>query len=74
MFWEDEDDFAMLAENLFTELDEEDNGKLPKSQIRKALKHMGVEMGVPPLSGFVLSFLCVLYFALYKVSILFTKL
>lgn len=49
---EDEDDFAMLAENLFTDLDEEDKGKLPKSQIRKALSLMGVDMGVPPLSGF----------------------
>lgn len=51
LFLEDEDDFAMLAENLFTDLDEEDIGKLCKSQIRKALAHMGVEMGVPPLSG-----------------------
>lgn len=49
---EDEDDFAMLAENLFTDLDEEDKGKLPKSQIRKALSLMGADMGVPPLSGF----------------------
>ncbi|XP_009111900.1 uncharacterized protein LOC103837302 [Brassica rapa] len=49
---EDEDDFAMLAENLFTDLDEEDKGKLPKSQIRKALSLMGAEMGVPPLSDF----------------------
>ncbi|KAF3568307.1 hypothetical protein DY000_02011187 [Brassica cretica] len=49
---EDEDDFAMLAENLFTDLDEEDKGKLPKRQIRKALSLMGAEMGVPPLSGF----------------------
>ncbi|KAG2316509.1 hypothetical protein Bca4012_067375 [Brassica carinata] len=49
---EDEDDFAMLAENLFTDLDEEDKGKLPKSQIRKALSLMGVDMGVPPLSDF----------------------
>ncbi|CAA7025989.1 unnamed protein product [Microthlaspi erraticum] len=52
LFLEDEDDFAMLAENLFTDLDEEDKGKLCKSQIRKALAHMGVEMGVPPLSEF----------------------
>ncbi|ESQ32318.1 hypothetical protein EUTSA_v10004570mg [Eutrema salsugineum] len=52
LFLEDEDDFAMLAENLFTDLDEEDKGKLCKSEIRKALLHMGVEMGVPPLSEF----------------------
>lgn len=50
LFLEDEDDFAMLAENLFTELDEEDDGKLSKSEIRTALVHMGVEMGVPPLA------------------------
>lgn len=56
LFLEDEDDFAMLAENLFTDLDEEDKGKLCKSEIRKALSHMGVDMGVPPLSGFF--FLC----------------
>ncbi|CAH2044594.1 unnamed protein product [Thlaspi arvense] len=53
LFLEDEDDFAMLAENLFTDLDEEDKGKLCKSEIRKALSHMGVEMGVPPLSEFL---------------------
>ncbi|KAL1208916.1 hypothetical protein V5N11_030394 [Cardamine amara subsp. amara] len=52
LFLEDEDDFAMLAENLFTDLDEEDKGKLPKSEIRKALVHMGVEMGVPSFSEF----------------------
>ncbi|CAN8255666.1 unnamed protein product [Cochlearia groenlandica] len=52
LYLEDEDDFAMLAENLFTDLDEEDKGKLRKSEIRKALAHMGVEMGVPPLSEF----------------------
>ncbi|XP_010494112.1 PREDICTED: uncharacterized protein LOC104771305 [Camelina sativa] len=52
MFLEDEDDFAMLAENLFTDLDEEDNGKICKSEIRNALVHMGVEMGVPSLSEF----------------------
>lgn len=60
---EDEDDFAMLAENLFTDLDEEDKGKLPKSQIRKALSLMGVDMGVPPLSGF---FFLPLSFAFYS--------
>ncbi|CAJ1961070.1 unnamed protein product [Sphenostylis stenocarpa] len=49
---EDEDDFAMLAENLFTDLDAEDNGKISKSEIRSALVQMGVEMGVPPFSEF----------------------
>ncbi|XP_010550926.1 PREDICTED: uncharacterized protein LOC104821676 [Tarenaya hassleriana] len=52
LFLEDEDDFAMLAENLFTDLDVDDNGKLKKSEIRNALAHMGVEMGVPPFSEF----------------------
>lgn len=51
LFLEDEDDFAMLAENLFTDLDVEDKGKLRKSEIRNALVQMGVEMGVPPFSG-----------------------
>ncbi|XP_009765532.1 uncharacterized protein [Nicotiana sylvestris] len=52
MFLEDEDDFAMLAENLFTDLDTEDRGKIRRNQIRDALIHMGVEMGIPPLSEF----------------------
>lgn len=51
VFLEDEDDFAMLAENLFTDLDTEDKGKICKSQISSALLHMGVELGVPPFSG-----------------------
>ncbi|KAF8394350.1 hypothetical protein HHK36_020558 [Tetracentron sinense] len=51
LFLEDEDDFAMLAENLFTDLDTEDKGKIGKNEIRNALVHMGVEMGVPPFSG-----------------------
>ncbi|XP_030534777.1 uncharacterized protein LOC115743917 [Rhodamnia argentea] len=50
LYLEDEDDFAMLAENLFTELDTEDTGKIKKSEIRRALDHMGVDMGVPPPS------------------------
>ncbi|QCD77642.1 uncharacterized protein LOC114188852 [Vigna unguiculata] len=48
----DEDDFAMLAESLFTELDDEDEGKISKSEIRNALVQMGAEMGVPPFSEF----------------------
>ncbi|EEF31112.1 uncharacterized protein LOC8269341 [Ricinus communis] len=48
LFLEDEDDFAMLAENLFTELDIEDKGKISKCEIRNALVNMGVEMGIPP--------------------------
>lgn len=51
LLFEDEDDFAMLAENLFTDLDVEDKGKISKSQIRNALVQMGVDMGVPPFSG-----------------------
>ena len=41
----------MLAENLFTDLDVEDKGKINKSKISNALVQMGVDMGVPPLSG-----------------------
>lgn len=52
LFLEDEDDFAMLAENLFTDLDTEDKGKVCKGEIRNALGHMGVELGVPPFSEF----------------------
>lgn len=51
MFLDDEDDFAMLAENLFTDLDTEDKGKISKKEIRNALAHMGVEMGIPPFTG-----------------------
>ncbi|KAH8507506.1 hypothetical protein H0E87_009886 [Populus deltoides] len=54
MFLEDEDDFAMIAENLFTDLDTEDKGKIGKSEIRNAVVHMGVDMGVPPLEEFPL--------------------
>ncbi|GLT55108.1 hypothetical protein SLA2020_282570 [Shorea laevis] len=50
LFLEDEDDFAMISENLFTDLDAEDKGKISKGEIRNALVHMGVEMGVPPFS------------------------
>ncbi|KAH7652284.1 EF-hand-containing protein [Dioscorea alata] len=46
---DDEDDFAMLAENLFTDLDAHDNGKLSKNDISNALLHMGVQLGVPPI-------------------------
>ncbi|OIW20888.1 hypothetical protein TanjilG_24966 [Lupinus angustifolius] len=51
---EDEDDFAMLAENVFTDLDVEDKGKINKTQISNALENMGLDMGVPPLSEFPL--------------------
>lgn len=54
LFLEDEDDFAMLAENLFTDLDVADKGKIKKSEIRKALVHMGVDLGVPPFSEYPL--------------------
>ncbi|XP_021891282.1 uncharacterized protein LOC110809698 [Carica papaya] len=49
---EDEDDFAMLAEKVFTDLDVEDKGKIPKSEIRNALVLLGVGMGIPPFSEF----------------------
>ena len=51
LFLDDEDDFAMIAEDLFTDLDAEDKGKISKNEIRNALVHMGVEMGVPSFSG-----------------------
>lgn len=54
LFLEDEDDFAMLAENLFTDLDVADKGKIKKKEIRSALIHMGVDLGVPPFSEFSL--------------------
>ncbi|KAJ4838585.1 hypothetical protein Tsubulata_007081, partial [Turnera subulata] len=50
----DEDDFAMIAESLFTDLDTEDKGKISKTQMKNALHHMGVEMGVPPVEDFPL--------------------
>ena len=69
LFLEDEDDFAMLAENLFTDLDVEDKGKISKSEIRNALVQMGVDMGVPPLSGslflFCLKIVCAFHFFLF---------
>ncbi|CAL1356437.1 unnamed protein product [Linum trigynum] len=52
VFLEDEDDFAMLAENLFTDLDSEDKGKIKKIEIRNALLRMGVETGIPPFEEF----------------------
>ncbi|KAJ9180106.1 hypothetical protein P3X46_008391 [Hevea brasiliensis] len=54
LFLEDEDEFAMLAENIFTDLDIEDKGKISKGEIRNALLHMGVEMGIPPFEDFPL--------------------
>lgn len=51
IFLEDEDDFAMLAENVFTDLDTEDRGKISRNEIKNALSQMGVAMGIPPLSG-----------------------
>ncbi|KAM7251459.1 hypothetical protein ACFE04_023342 [Oxalis oulophora] len=54
LFLEDEDDFAMIAENLFTDLDTEDKGKISRNKVRQALAHMGVSMGVPPVSEFPL--------------------
>ncbi|XP_072972584.1 uncharacterized protein [Typha angustifolia] len=47
---DDEDDFAMLAEDLFTDLDVNDKGKISKSEMRNALTSMGVELGVPLFS------------------------
>lgn len=63
IFLDDEDDFAMLAETLFTDLDTEDKGKIKKSEIRNALVHMGVETGVPPLSGLFIFYFFLLFFS-----------
>ncbi|KDO48928.1 hypothetical protein CISIN_1g0201511mg [Citrus sinensis] len=52
LFLGNEDDFTMLAENLFADLDTEDEGKVCKGEIQNALGHMGVEFGVPPFSEF----------------------
>ncbi|KAF6161800.1 hypothetical protein GIB67_008561 [Kingdonia uniflora] len=51
VYLEDEDDFAMLVESLFTELDRKDKGKIKRNEIRNAIVLMGVQMGVPPFSG-----------------------
>lgn len=45
---EDEDEFAMVAENLFEELDTDESGKLSSKELRPALLQLGVEQGVPP--------------------------
>lgn len=50
---EDEDEFAMLAENLFTELDTDESGKLSKKELRPAIVQLGVEQGVPPVTGVI---------------------
>ncbi|CAM8932004.1 unnamed protein product [Rhodiola kirilowii] len=52
LFLDDEDDFAMLAENLFTDLDTEDVGKVQKSMVRDALETLGVDFGIPPFVEF----------------------
>ena len=48
---EDEDDFAMLAESLFEELDTDESGKLSSKELRPAILQLGVEQGVPPAAG-----------------------
>ncbi|OWM82037.1 uncharacterized protein LOC116206576 [Punica granatum] len=50
LYLEDEDDFAVLAEDLFTDLDAEDKGKIRKKEILNALDRMGAQMGIPPRS------------------------
>lgn len=47
----DEDDFAVLAESLFTKLDADENGKLSRSELEPALLQLGVELGVPTAQG-----------------------
>lgn len=48
---EDEDEFAMLAEVLFTKFDADGNGKLSRSELRPVILQLGVGMGVPTPSG-----------------------
>ncbi|CAM6085202.1 unnamed protein product [Calypogeia fissa] len=45
---DDEDEFAMLAENLFEELDTDESGKLSRSELGPAVMQLGLEQGVPP--------------------------
>jgi Ca2+-binding EF-hand superfamily protein len=51
MLLEDEDEFAMLAETLFTELDTDDSGKLSRNELRPAILQLGIEQGVPPAAA-----------------------
>lgn len=48
---DDEDEFAMLAENLFEELDTDESGKLSRSELGPAVMQLGLEQGVPPPAG-----------------------
>lgn len=48
---EDEDDFAMLAETLFEDLDSDESGKLSSKELRPAILQLSVEQGVPPAAG-----------------------
>lgn len=48
---EDEDDFAMVAEDLFEKLDTDESGKLSSKELRPAIMQLGVEQGVPPAAG-----------------------
>lgn len=45
---DDEDEFAMLAESLFEELDTDESGKLNRSELGPAVMQLGLEQGVPP--------------------------
>ncbi|XP_024358334.1 uncharacterized protein [Physcomitrium patens] len=48
---EDEDDFAMVAEDLFEKLDTDESGKLSSKELRPAIMQLGVEQGVPPAAA-----------------------
>ncbi|GBG72044.1 hypothetical protein CBR_g10979 [Chara braunii] len=47
----DEDEFEVLATSIFSELDENDNGSISKSEIRSAVAQLGLEMGIPIPEG-----------------------
>lgn len=69
LFLDDEDDFAMLAENLFTDLDTEDVGKIRKSMVRDALEAMGTDFGIPPFAGLFLKLL-IFWFLMWRKKVM----
>ncbi|EFJ07678.1 hypothetical protein SELMODRAFT_46894, partial [Selaginella moellendorffii] len=48
---EDEDEFAMVAENVFDELDADNSGKLNRSELRSAVLQLVAAVGCPNPSG-----------------------
>eukprot|EP00850_Spirogloea_muscicola_P007308 SM000036S13352 [mRNA] locus=s36:780591:782791:- [translate_table: standard] len=48
---DDEDEFAMLAESVFAELDADNSGKISKSELKNAFTKLGLSAGVPPIGA-----------------------